>query len=396
MAEELKKEDVQKDLEKFVGKSRAEHEKAKEATMTPEERKKAEDEKKAAEKKRQAAEAQAKKDAELIAKKDEELSDDEKKQKSELIQKQKDDAESKLTPNEKIEHIKKETQKRIDEIKNELLQVKDKSSKEADELRQKLQDAEDKNKALEDRLSKPKEEANTIEARLAKEEQSLIDKHIQEDKDKPRDQRREMTNEELDEWFAEEPTKAQVWITQREMRRVAQKSQIYNGLKVQEIQLEQSKNVDKVWKKHPELNTIKREAELVAEGKSKEDIHKILCDENQKYKLFYEELAKLQRTHAYANNLPELAMSAMEQRLNASPSVDEKQKQIDDLTKKVEELTANIQQLQTQDTGINSNRKSPPKEGEFSDKEKQFIKTAKETGLSQEQIDARIKKMRQS
>jgi len=391
---EIKKDEAKKDLQNLVNKSKADIEKEKESLMSAEEKKRTDEAKAEAEKKRKDAEAQATKDADILKKKDEELSDEDKKRKTELLDKQKKAEDAKLSP--AVRKIKEETQKRIDEIKNELLQVKDKTSKEADELHKNLKIEQDKNKALEEKLTKPPKPEDDINSVIKKEEEARVTKYLEEDKNKPREQRREMSEEEWDAWFLEEPRKATAWESRQENRRTQEHQQIHLGLTVNSIKAKQGESVGRVWTKHPELNTLKREAELKAEGKSAEEIYNILCKENEKYRVFHENLAKLQERNAYVENLPELVMAEMEKQLGAAPVVDEKQTQIDDLTKKVEDLTATIQQFQTSDEGINSTITGKPPEGELTPAMKQYVQTAKEMKLPQAAIDKHLKKMRES
>lgn len=395
---EMTKEEAKKDLQKMVGKSRAEIEKQKEAQMSAEEKKKADEAKVQAEQKRKEAEAQVAKDKEILAKKDEELSDEDKKRKSKLLDKQRKDEEAKLSSAEKIKRVKEETQKRIDEISNELKQVKDAGSKETETLQRELATLREEKVALEKKLSISPAEDET-ESILDEEERKRITKYLEEDKDKPREKRREMSQEELDDWLVEELGKAQVWLTRREFRREKEREKDRFSKRqekyVKTLLNKQSESAKRAWVKHPELDVSKREAELKAEGKNPQEIHNILCKENEKHKVCCELLAKNPQRYMPVENGPELLVADMEEQLGKPAPTDEKQTQIDDLTKKVEDLTATIQQLQTSDEGINSTILRRPPEGELTEKEKLFVKTAKEMKLPQEKIDARLKQMRQ-
>lgn len=411
MSDELKKEDVQKDLEGLVKSKKDGIEKEKEANLPPEEKAKVEADKKAAQEERIAAEAQAKKDAELIAKKEEDCSEDEKKQRQVLLDKQteqekkdKEKEESKLSSDEKIQRVKESTQKRIDELSNELKQAKDKGSKDTEETQKQLKILQAEKKALEERLAKPPEDKPDIEAEIEKQQGELIEKHLKDDKALPREKRREMTKEELDEWYLENPVDAQTWITRRELRRNTEYQDIAykqtQKVKVKELMDKQGESTKRSWIKHPELDITKRTAELKAEGKSAKEIHEALCAENPKHKLVCEIIAEDPRKYTYAPNGPELLVEEMEKRLAkpAAPAVNEEQKkEIDALNKRIEELEAQQQKDELNDEGIgDGKKKKPPAPGEYTAKEKQFIKTSKEMGMPQARIDAKIKQMRES
>ena len=54
---------------------------------------------------------------------------------------------------------------------------------------------------------------------LKKTETDRINKYLEEDKDKPREERREMSKEELDNWYLEDMPEAQDWVSNRAIRR---------------------------------------------------------------------------------------------------------------------------------------------------------------------------------
>ena len=404
---EMTKEEAKKDLEGLVKGPKADFEKSKKEALPEDEQKAQEAAEAKAKEEKETAEAKAKEDAALLEKKDEEITDpEEKKRKTELAeQKVKDDEkkleeeEDKLPADEKIKRVQEKTQKRIDKISNELKQVKDQSSKEAGDLRRDLAAEKARSKALEDKIAKGPEAEDDIATSVDKEEGSRIAKYQDEDKDKPREERREMSKADLNEWYDEDPVAVQEWMTDRKFRRNKERRQIHAGFKVKEIQTKQGESVGRVWTKHPELDTIKREAELKAEGKSAEEIHTTLMGENEKYKLFHEELVKLQPRHGYSENLPELVMDSMEKRIKDGPDLKGKDKEdpenqdkLDKLIKQNEELTARVQELE-QDEGFHSNRHKKPPEGEQTEAQKQYVKTAKELNTPQATIDKRLKEM---
>lgn len=394
MAElDIKKEDAKKDLDSFMKKPRQDAKRAKEASLPEEEKIKLQKEKDEAAKKRKEAEEQAKKDEEILAKKDEELDDAQKKRKTELIQKKKEADEAKLSSAEKLEKVKKETQQRIDEISGTLKDVQHRSKEENDSLRRELNMLQKRNEDLEKRLAGPKTQADLDKEAQAKQAE-LISTQISEDQGLPREQRREMTKEELEAWYAEDFAGAQQWVTDRSFRRSNNLQKIKTDMRHQSLREQQKSSYERVVAKHPEMNTARineRIKVLQAEGKGESDIGKAIAEEFPKYAL---SLEISQRNPAWStqSNGPELVMAEMERVLNAKPPEDEKQKQIDELTRQVQELTGKIQSLETADVGINSNLNKPPST-EFSDKQKQFIKTAREMNLPQDKIAKRVKEM---
>ena len=392
--------EAEKDLKNLADKSKADIEKARIANMSPEERKKHDAEQKTAEDKRKATEAQAKRDKEILEASDEDIKSDkftdvERTRKQELLDEKKKKEDAKISP--EVLKIKEETQKRIDTIQNNLLQLKDTSSKEAEELRRQLKVVQDEKDALEKKLTVPSADDET-ESILDEEEQKRITKYLEDDKDKPREKRREITDEELDDWLAEELGKAQAWLSKREVRRDKdrEKDRFTKGQEkyVKNLTDKQGESKDRAWAKHPELDISKREKELKDEGKSVEEVNKILRQENEKHRICLDLLAKNPNKYLYADNGPELIISDMEKELGKPAETDEKQKQIDDLTKQVEELTALVQEFRGSDEGFSSTRKKKPPEGEDSAEIKQFIKTSREMKLPQARIDIKVKEMR--
>jgi hypothetical protein len=399
---ELTKDEAKKELEQDLAQEKAKLQRQKEAQLPQAEQKRLEDERKAADEKRKAAEAQAEKDAELLKKKDEELTDEaEKKRKAELVkqpqeadEKKRKEAEDKLSAEEKIKRVKDEAQKRIDELTNKLKQVEDKHPRETEALKEQI-------KTLEEKVSKLSPPATEDIAALAKkEEQERIAKYLEEDKSKPREERREMSKQELDEWIAEDFASAQVWLTERTGRRSDERKEIRQKQEaivfVKNLKTKQEASTRKIWEKYPELNINKRQDELKAEGKSPQEAAAIICAENEKHRICSELYKADSNKYTLAENGPELLVADMEKQLSSksSQNTDEKDKRIEELSQKVEELTALIEGRETEDIGVTSTVRSKRTSEQLTEKEKQLVETAKEMGLPQENIDAAVKKLR--
>jgi len=395
---ELKLEEAKKELGDLVNRQKSALEKSKESQMTDEQKKLAESEKQKAEKLRQEKEIQAKKDAELLSKKEEEITDEaDKKRRSELLEQKRKEEESKLSSDEKIKKIKDESQKRIDEIANELKQSKDLSSKEIQELRKEMELIKKRNEELEKGI-KPKDEDDEIASLIEKEEKERIEKYLQDDKNLPREKRREMPEEDLEEWLLEDLKAATAWLSRREHRRLNEKNESKMDASqkklVEKIFNKQIESSNRVKIKHPELDVSKREEELKSQGKSGKEVQKILCEENEKYRIFSEIFKEDSNKYWVMENAPEVIMAEMEKRLSKDSSG--KSKEVEELTKKVEELTAELAKLKDTDYGVNSTlQRKKEEEEKLTEMEQNLVKTMEDLNLPQTKIDSALKKFRE-
>jgi hypothetical protein len=398
---EITVEEAKKDLQSMVAKEKSFKEKEKEAVMSEEEKIALEDTRKKEQEAITAKEAEDKKNADILAKKDEELSEEEKKTKTVLVDKTRADEESKLTAEEKIKRIKEETQKRIDEIHNELKQVKDKGTKDGEALQAELRTLRQENENLNKRLLKPDTTSDTT-VMLKKKDAERIANYLEVDAQKPREERREMTKEELSEWTMEDLESATEWIAKRTMRRERERyvdvSKLRQDEATKNFTERQSESNIRVTIKHSDLDTSRREAELKAQGKSGQEIHNTLVQENEKYRLCTEIVKADPDKYMTADNGPELVMQEMERRLVNKP-VDNQSaadKKVEELTKRLEDAEALIASLQDSDIGINStvNRKKGG-DTKLTDREKVLVDTLKSLKTPQANIDSALKKLRE-
>jgi hypothetical protein len=336
-------------------------------------------------------EEQAKKDEAILAKKDEDLNAEEKERKKVLLSKASED---------KVEKRKQEIQKEIDELiaKKKSLEAevgeKEKIAKEIEALK--------KEKEKLSKEAEPAQKANEAEEE-AKFEAERIAKYLEEDKNLPREQRREMSKEDLEEWLLEDMVAAQEWIVQRTLRRAKEKResmQKRNEEKFVKTLIEkQTESAIKTAQKHPELDTSKREAELQAEGKTKEEIHNILYKENQKYRIcadIVKEWREKNQQLLLKENTPELVVAEMEKRLKAEKKKEPEknvESETERLQKMLEEKEAEIARLKSLDTGINSStgKELPPKK-ELSEFEKKQLEIAARAGIPKDKLIERIKR----
>jgi hypothetical protein len=378
MPETLKVEDVKSELKELVDSARTEFEKQKEAVMPADklkavEAKKAEDKKKADEAKAKADE-QAKKDADILAKKPEELNDDEKKRADEIASQKIAQEESKLSAEDKIKRIREESQKRINEVINELKQVKDKTSKDAQELSAKLETLEKEKEELAQKVQSSLPQPDAIRQEVIKSERERISKYLDEDKHLPLDQRREMDDATFDEWMLENMRAATRWEARQELRRDKERESDTQRL-IQKRQID-----DILRKQQSSLNIIL--------SKDKD-----LDDENsEKSKLLKQIISEKRAEFQFKPNAPELYYNELLSRMDAKPTQTPEQVKIDELTKQVEALTARIQDNETSDVGINSTRQVKRESNTLSVQEKRIREAMEEVGSSEEMITSALKR----
>ena len=162
-------------------------------------------------------------------------------------------------------------------------------------------------------LKKPAEPIDTVSS-----EKERINKYVQEDAEKPREQRREMTKEELDEWMYEDPSSAQEWIAERALRRRDEREQdkIRDAAskRAEEVFKKQEASKQKLFDRFPQSNPKARVEELFRLGKSKEEIHEILMGENEHYRAVIEIARSNPDKYIASENGPELVMQEMEKK----------------------------------------------------------------------------------
>lgn len=269
------------------------------------------------------AEARAKEDERILTLDDEKLSESELSRKTELKETKRKKDES---PDEKIKRVQEASQKRIDEIKSELLSERDKTKQEMAALKAEL-----------DEIKRPKqqEDAQKDSKRL---ETERIAKYVDEDKTKPKEDRREMSKEDLEGWYLEDPLGATEWIQDRTLRRSEERKKIESEsekskqLPVEAKQLaddfiaKQNESKAKLFAKYPGANPSK---ELIAKTKTElglpldriltndelSKINKSLGDKSEEFRLVQSIVAEEPKKYLEATNGPELVMAEIEKRL---------------------------------------------------------------------------------
>ena len=294
----------------------------------------------AAEKQKQVegAKKQAEEDEKILSLADKDLNEAQKKRKEEL---------KKAVAEEKAKW-QVEVDKRFGSLKAELEELK--KDKEANKSR--IDQLEKERLDLEQKLHPPKVTDDDI---VRKAEQDRIKKYLEEDKEKPREHRRELSKEELDEWLLEDFGAAQEWLTERSLRRAGERHNTKNYITFVRKQTESAIRTEK---RHPELNTLTREKELKAEGKTQKEIFDVLCKENDKYRICAE-IAKKQPSLMEEENGPELIIAEMEKALSSQGVKTKSEEEIDaEVTRRVQD---ELDRRANVDVGVNSSKLGKPK-----------------------------------
>ena len=253
------------------------------------------------------AEAQAKADTELLEAKDDTLDDEQKTRKSELVKKREESKKKGKQSN---------LDKRFGELSGQIKDLeRDKNANKAEI--QKLREEKD---ALEKKLNPPEV---TEKEEVKKVEQTRIAKYLEEDKELPREDRRELTKDELDEWLSEDLVAAQEWMTERVIRRKEERTEYIKGKKanaqIDALLKKQTESNKVVSAKYPELDTTavydKLKAEGEFEGKTKAEINKIVLESSEKMKLATAIFKENVEKYVTSANGPELVMAELENRL---------------------------------------------------------------------------------
>lgn len=334
------------------------------------------------------AEKQAENDARILSAKDEELSVEDKTRKAELA-KAKEERERKAeAPEDKVKRIQEATQKRIDEVVGDLKAEKAQRQQDKDkiaELEAKLETLT-KPKAEEDKASKLK---TLVEQQTAK--------YLQEDKNKPRGEKREMPKEELEEWLIEDYVSATEWLTDRSVRRHEDKAEIEVSLsnapqkKAEEFISQQQESLKKLIAKYPSVvPSPERLAQL--KGKTKDEIDEILASENEDYRDMLEIVRTDTKKYLGSVDGPEKVMEELDRRRGKSRKTitlteDELNQRIKDGAVAEAQRIANLDESVTSSGG-----KKVEKQENKSEFRKKQEEVARKAGITIEQLDGAIKR----
>ena len=342
-------------------------------------------------------EAKAKEDARIISEDDTKLKDEEKKRKAELI---KAKEEEEKTPDAKIKRVQEASQKRIDEIKSELLSEREKTAQEIAKLKNELEE-----------LKKPRQQEDAA-AKSKREESERLAKYVEEDKSKPKEQRREMTKEALEEWYLEDPLSATEWIQERAHRRAEERKQAEvkpdNNAEKQRIAKEffdkQNESRNKLLSKFPSIVPTKEQV-IEAKKEAGVPLDRNLTDEeatkvNERLDA-KSELFKLCREITFSDpkkyieqpNGPELVMAEMEKRLSGKSDRTGGKLELteEELNAKIEEEIRRRKLVDGEaGSSTHGGKKVDTTEKQKSELRQMQERAAKKAGMTVEQLDARI------
>lgn len=343
--------------------------------------------------------AQAEKDEAILLKDEKLLTAEEKTRKQEILDNKK--KAPKELDEDKVKKRKAEIQAEIDKLISEK-KVLEEVKVQSDKMKQDIAFMQKELDDLKTERGKIDAEKNIPEEQklLKKKEEERVAKYLDEDKELPREQRREMTDDEFQEWELENPRAAYRWDNQQDLRRSRERATDINSQKrdkfVKDFLAKQEESNTRVIAAHPELDTAKRERELKAAGKTSEEIQSILCKENEKYRISAEIVQGNPDMYLMKENGPELVAAEMEKRIkNPSPAKKEEDtSEIERLKAELEAKDAEIARLtgidETADTTRLPEKKKPDdKKTEFQLKQ---IAIANKAGISETTLNARIAK----
>ena len=333
------------------------------------------------------AEAQSKEDERILSAEETELSDDDKKRKIVLYEAKKKKAES---PDEKIKRIQESTQQRIDEIKSELLEKDAKSSERIKQLEAELAE-----------LKKPKqqEDAKSQQKRLLDER---IAKYVDEDKSKPREERREMSKDELDEWIIEDFTAANEWMIERSHRRADEKKAIQKELEApsedekkmaRDFVEKQNESLAKLAQKYPSVVKLGIDINTVI-GKPDAEVDQLMAKESPEARFAIKLVNSDPKKYLEQINGPELVMEELDKRLNRKAKTitlteEELQAKLDARAAQEAERIANLEEGLTSTKG-----KRMEKEEAKTDKRLRQEAIAKKAKIPIAELDKTIERRR--
>jgi len=285
----------------------------------------------------------------------------------------------------------KSVQRRIDELVSEIKELK------YDRAMDKtvISDLENELGTMRKQISMTPEEK--IQDELVKLESERISKYESEDKNLSREKRREMSKEELEDWLIEDMTQAADWMTDRKLRRIDERKKDRSGFMQKSVEKEQGISEARMLRRHPELNTDKRVAELKSQGKNPEEISKIICDENPKMKAMVTVLRSnpsIIEKLKFAPDGPEILVRLMEEELakgngkKAGIGEEERARIAEEAKEAERRRLEEVESGQTSTTG-------KPKETDKGDQYNQQLKIFQRVGKTKADLDKVLARRRQ-
>lgn len=285
-------------------------------------------------------------------------------------------------------------EKRINELVGELKAEK----AERIQDKEKLKALEAELAQLRAKVEKPGKEAD-VTTKLAELEKQRSEKYLKEDKDLPREKKRELTRDELEEWVVEDPIAAQEWMADRAVRKAREREEALMEIEAEEqattVIAKQRESQKRVLEKHPDVNLDAQIQTLVSQGKTIEQAREHLVKTNPKVKLLLEIAREegAREKYALAPNGPELLMEEVERRLQKSAkpaeSAEEREARI-----REEAAEAERQRIANVDSGLRSSNRGSSSVDENDPTYKQMLEIFKKNGKTKADLDRNLERRR--
>lgn len=291
-----------------------------------------------------------KNDEELLKAEDKDLTEQEVVKKQELIKAQ----EAAKTPEQKLQEWQDKTQKRMDVLSGELKAEKEGRRQDAETIR-----------ILESNIAALKgdlEKSGSVPTESAKQKQTDAERYAtmaEEDKALPKNERREMSKEDLEEFILEDMVGATEWISERDYRRRQEREVRKSSHTAATTIAEKSK---KFFTEFPKCNQEARQKELEATGMTADKAIETVMAENPDFKLMME-LLRDNPSFRDPNSGPELLAAEMKKRNSAGttgkPNKDGyTQEELDQA--KADAIKAEQERLSRIDTGLSNSTVNAP------------------------------------
>jgi len=305
-----------------------------------------------------------------------------------------DDTNSKETDKKKSD--KKEEEKAEE---SEVDKVRKAMQSRIDELTGKFKSTEHARKKDSEEIEKLRKQINELQEVTKETVEESYERMIEEDKDKPLDQRREMSEADLENFLLDDYSKAQQWLVRRELRREKELSKVEDEKKSKEDTKEKSEkfvekttnSMKELLTKYPKLDVTTRAEELVKEGKSHDEITKIIRSENKDFDLMMEIVSENEK-YSDSESGPGLVLEEMNKRKsNVKQEVKTyTAEEIEAIKKEAAEVER--QRISSIDEGSSSNFGGPINSSSNNDPMYQkglseYMKAMKKAGLNKTEAD---------
>lgn len=329
----------------------------------------------------------------LLERDEQELSDDEKAKKVELAR-LRDEESAEI----KIARVKRKSEKRINNLVDKLKNLDSTRDAEKKALSEKITALE----AKLDGLAKPSVDQGYVDA-----EKTRIAQYLEEDKNLPKEQRREMTAEEWEELNEENPLEAQRWVQRNESRRKDDREAdvMKDTAKDNADKFigKQNESVARMLTKYPNTRPTARVEELKAEGKGLAEVQETLNKEFPEYEIC-DKIVKENPDWIQKENFGDLVLAELDKRIadykKPEPKEEPKLFTEEEVQKKIEEATKmESTRRENVDTSITSTRngsnvlnKVPQNKSEkLAELEKIYVKAGKDPALAAIRLEERAK-----